>query len=277
MNVRGEVVLLVMLFFIVYANLVRLVGNYTSAQAVVSATGVTSAATLPSPNAANPKHTLDSPSVPLPAEASSEQTTPVVIADASYHRSIAQQCTGSTHIRPAALAVHSLPEGLTTVVDAPTYYQVYGTTMDELRSAVENCPFRRSAGTFHGVTSYQLNWSYSPVSDGTTCTLRSIRVGMHVNQYLPLFIPSTTTPVTITATWSAYAAALKAHEDGHTAINRDYAQRLTTALQQASAVDCTSLAAQAETTLQSYTVMLNTANELYDSQTNHGATQGAVL
>jgi predicted secreted Zn-dependent protease len=78
--------------------------------------------------------------------------------------------------------------------------------------------------------------------------------------------------------WSAVASqALKTHEDGHTALDIEYATKLATALQNTGNMDCATLTRQTQSIIDSHVTMLNAANELYDSQTNHGATQGAVL
>jgi predicted secreted Zn-dependent protease len=90
-------------------------------------------------------------------------------------------------------------------------------------------------------------------------------------------VPEPETPTSVATSWNVYATNLKIHEDGHAAIDRDHANRLTVALQNLQALDCKNLGAQTQATISSYITMLNTANVLYDSQTNHGANQGAVL
>lgn len=186
-------------------------------------------------------------------------------------------CTGASFAQPTALAVTALPDGLTQIVDTPSYYQVYGSSLGSLRSALDDCPLRRAIGSYHAVTAYQLNWSYSTTVDSGTCKLTNIRVGAHIGQYLPSFVATARTPQSVAAAWQTYAASLKQHEDGHIAIDIDYAQRLLTALQSLRVTDCGNIGQQAQTITDSYVALLNGANELYDSRTNHGATQGAVL
>jgi predicted secreted Zn-dependent protease len=122
-----------------------------------------------------------------------------------------------------------------------------------------------------------MNWSYNYRAGGAACQVVDVRVSLHTNQFLPAFAPSPSTPARLGDTWQRYTASLQTHENGHVAIDTDYAQRLTTALQALTAPDCNQLARVAQTTTESYVAMLDTANALYDSQTNHGATQGAVL
>ena len=186
-----------------------------------------------------------------------------------------RQCTGQPYTEPAQLSSGSLPSGLTTVVDTPGYYQVYATDIDSLRRAVESCTLRQKLGEYHAVTTYNLTWSYTLAGNDTSCRVETARVGLHVNQYLPLYQP-TTTDMSLATTWNSYAASLKQHEDGHTAIDTTYAQKLTTALQAARG-SCDTIDARIRTITDAHITMLNTANELYDARTNHGVTQGAIL
>ncbi len=196
---------------------------------------------------------------------------------ATRHIDTPQACTGTRFAQPTTLAGATLPAGLTRVVDGPVYYQVYGSSLGALRSALDSCPLRKAIGPYHAVTAYQLTWSYSTTVDSGVCKLTSIRVGAHIGQYLPRFTPTASTPQSVAAAWKTYAANLKQHEDGHIAIDIDYAQRLLTALQSLRVTDCGNIGQQAQTITDSYVALLNGANELYDSRTNHGATQGAVL
>lgn len=186
-------------------------------------------------------------------------------------------CTSNGYTEPAALTLSTQPEGLTKVIDTPTYYQISGGSVQDLRTSIETCTARKAVGNFHAVTTYQLNWSYGIAADANGCSLTSVRVGLHVNQFMPLFVPSSTTPSVTQSTWSNYANSLQTHEDGHTAIDTRYAEQLVAALQNLRNIPCNTLDSQAKTTVQSYVTMLNAANELYDSQTGHGTTQGAVL
>lgn len=227
-----------------------------------------------------PQATID-PAPALPAANSTTSSPGSLTADASVSQqntAKTRQCTGESYSAPIGLPLSAAPEGLTVVVDKPLYYQVYGSSVGELRRAIDGCSLRQATGDFHALTTYSINWSYdTSVISGSTCQLKNIRVGQHINQYLPLFSAEATTEPSVTAAWQTYIANLRNHEDNHAAIDRDYAQRLITALQTIGPMDCATLARQTQTVIDSHVAMLNAANELYDSQTNHGATQGAVL
>lgn len=188
-----------------------------------------------------------------------------------------QSCVGEPYRQPSDLPLSAAPNGLTTIVDEPTYYHVYATTLPGLRQAVEGCPLRQAAGEFHAATTYKLNWSYTPAVTDGTCHIENVKIGLHINQLMPAFSPGNAISPSVASTWDAYSQALKTHEDGHTALDIQYAERLAAALSGVGNMECGVLTRQVQTIVDSHLAMLNTANELYDSQTNHGATQGAAL
>lgn len=200
-----------------------------------------------------------------PATAPSTQQTP-------------KGCTGSQYALPLAQDLSGAQGGLVKTIDQPTYYQIYGNSVTALRASITNCPYRKAAGSYQAATSYQLNWRYSATSVGNNqCQLTNIRVGLHINQLMPTFVPTSGTPAAVASTWNRYAANLATHEAGHIDIDTQYAEKLLAALQAMGPLDCSLISRQAQTTIDSYVTMLNAANDLYDSRTNHGATQGAVL
>lgn len=267
---RSELLFLCSLALMVYANLVHLSSSRLAGQVALMPTAYAAKAnsSIPANSTAPRAQTAAAPDPTSDASTAAAQTAQI---------STPQACTGSDYTQPSALPLGNLADGLNAVVDTPAYYQVYGDSVAELRDAIENCPLRAKVGAYHAVTTYQLNWSYTPTVSNGVCSMHNVRVGLHVNQYLPLFTPSPSTPVSATAAWNAYYTSLKAHEDEHASIDREYAQQLATALQNIGSLDCTTFATQVKTTIDSYVTMLNTANELYDATTNHGATQGATL
>lgn len=261
------VVYLFCLFMLVYGNLFRVTGQLfpnASVTPIAYATNESAPSTPQSPASPQTLSTQVAAGVPNQPAAVATKETP-------------KSCTSAGYALPNALSLTSTATGLTSVIDPPTHYEVYGSSLPALRAAITNCPARRAAGSYHALTAYQLNWAYTPVATNGVCRLENVRVGLHVNQFMPMFSPGNTTPPSVTSTWDAYSQALKTHEDGHTALDIEYATRLATALQNTGNMDCATLTRQTQSIIDSHVTMLNTANELYDSQTNHGATQGAVL
>lgn len=184
-------------------------------------------------------------------------------------------CTGMSYSDPSPLNPAALPAGLTTTIDPASYYTVSGSTLDDIRAAIAQCPLRKDIGKYHAITTYTLTWGYDKTAHAGTCSTVNARVGIHINQYLPA-LHADANSTAVTNQWRAYADSLVAHENGHTTIDSDHARRLLLALQSVAG-SCTGFDDHIAAIADTYVTMLNTANELYDARTNHGATQGAVL
>ncbi|MBP9852703.1 MAG: hypothetical protein QG629_420 [Patescibacteria group bacterium] len=184
-------------------------------------------------------------------------------------------CTGSTYQKPSELNPANLPQGLTIQRDAPQRYEIFGSTVPDLRRAIRDCAIRAaSVDTFHALTGYRMTWSYvtTPNASGV-CSVDSVRVATHIAQYLPLYQQSGAAR----SHWDTYFAALVTHENGHADINIQHAERLVARLQSLKSTDCANAAELAQQTIQSELAMLASANEVYDAQTGHGQNQGASL
>lgn len=183
------------------------------------------------------------------------------------------------YVSPSQLDVLNLPEGLTVVVDTPYTYAVKATSLSGLRTAVTTCAARvQVAGDFHAITARQINWTYTlSATADEGCTLKDIRVGLHVAQFLPTLSNEARLDASDLAAWNKYETSLHLHEAGHVAIARRYAGELTDKLQAMHTLSCDQLKTQAGLTINSILTTLNTEDTLYDTETNHGATQGAVL
>lgn len=236
--------------------------------------------------------------VALPARAASQiATTPVaketpvetattesslpaaVLAVSTRAAANRQDCTvAAPYQMPETLSLGTNSPALTKVIDATGYYQIYGSSLAELRSSIQSCPYRAAvAGDYHAVTARQINWSYSTSQTGNVCTLQDLHVGLHMAQLLPAFTPDTSTPASVAADWNTYAANLATHENGHIAIATEHVEQLVTKLQAIGPIRCDLLRSHVATMIDAELTILNTEDALYDSRTNHGATQGAVL
>ena len=202
-----------------------------------------------------------------------------VLAASISSGSEVEACTvAAPYSAPEGLTFDSASPVLTTVIDDTGYYQVYGSSLQQLRAQVQACKYRAAvAGDYHAVTARQINWSYSISQTDNVCTLQNLHVGLHIAQLLPTFVADSTTPASVAAIWNTYAANLAAHENGHVALATRYAEGLAAKLQAIGPMPCSLFKTQVEVTISTELTMLNTEDALYDSKTGHGATQGAVL
>ncbi|MGH7240945.1 MAG: DUF922 domain-containing protein, partial [Candidatus Saccharimonadales bacterium] len=125
---------------------------------------------------------------------------------------------------------------------------------------------------------YRISWQYAYVHDSASmCHVVHAKVGVHVGQILPLWQPTATANAGLPGTWQAFMTALTAHENGHTALDVQYAQILLDNLSSFPPTACDQLPSAIQHLAHSDIGTLDQANDNYDSSTNHGATQGAIL
>lgn len=185
-------------------------------------------------------------------------------------------CDGTPYQKPGALALDTLQPGLQYTDAEPQFYNLQGSTIDELRSAITNCDVREQSGDFHALTTYTMNWQYDTQASAGQCTIANVKIGLATNQYLPRLADSQRLTPEDRAIWDAYYANLVQHENQHLELNKKYAADLLTALSTLSA-SCNTIDSYASSVITTHVQLLNSANSLLDSKTNHGADTGAVL
>lgn len=191
---------------------------------------------------------------------------------------IATCSTDRAYRAPAIVDLSVAHDGLTAIVSDPYTYTVSARTLSGLRSGIAACPIRVTvAGNYHAITARQVSWSYAFSQSGAQCTIKNVRVGLHVTQLLPAFAPKADTAQSVIDAWNTYHANLVTHENGHVNVAKQYANDLVNKLNALGTNDCGTIKAQAQTTVSSVLSALNATDTDYDATTGHGATQGAVL
>ncbi|HSX31058.1 MAG TPA: DUF922 domain-containing protein [Candidatus Saccharimonadales bacterium] len=216
-------------------------------------------------------------------------TYPTVHAPASFslaasHTAIAAPdtvlaCTPMANVVPTQLNLADAHTGLTVRTDPTAYYQIYGSTADDLRNQIQHCaPGAQSqAGAeYTGETNYTLTWQYD-TTIGNGCSLTDVKVGLHNATTLPLWQSEADATPELANGWQRFVSSLATHEQGHATLNERYAAQLVSDLEHVQNVSCGQLTAAVNRVVTRDAALLNQANADYDAQTNHGATQGAVL
>lgn len=260
------------LFCLILASLL-LFGNLYRLTAVRPAVMASSAAKLALPTvAAAPVIAPPSALPPAPAKT----VAPIVTASV-------QNCMpASGYTAPAKLDLAAAPDGLSVQTDPLQQYTLYGNTASQLRSQVQRCApsasgVARAGAEFSAETGYSLVWQYNTVQGTASCSLTDIKVGLHLNMIQPQWQATSTAAYGLGSQWTGFIVALSTHEGGHAAIDRQYANQLLGNLQVLPADDCLRLATTIHSIIISNLAALNHANETYDTATQHGAAQGAVL
>ncbi len=181
---------------------------------------------------------------------------------------------------PSSLDLSTTAAGLHIQNDTPTYYQIYGNTASQLRTQITHCApgaTGSSIAEFTGETSYSLSWQYNTLVGNNGCTVTNVQVGLHIATALPAWQPATQAASGLSSRWQQFASALATHEHGHAILDANYAASLVQQLNALGNMDCDAVTSTVQNTVNSVVRGLNTANDAYDRQTDHGATQGAVL
>lgn len=209
---------------------------------------------------------------PQPAPTNTPAATPTVTAKA-------KACTPSSV--PAASATTSgKAPGIYTNVSSPSYYSVYGNSLDQVRNQILSCGPNVGGGRrYAAVTSYAASWSFAhtPVAgDANTCTISNPVFVMNVTQGLPTY-QNDAAPASVKTAWGKFISGLTTHENGHTALDVATARDIYTKLQNYPAMSCIDIHNSATAMIKAELAKLNAQNSNYDNDTNHGETQGSVL
>ena len=189
-----------------------------------------------------------------------------------------QSCAPIRYIRPNAIDLTTANTGLSLIVDSPQQYFVNGSSLSQIRAALSVCAPEVDGSTgFLAYTDYAVNWSYGVTRlPSGVCTITNPKVGMHVAQILPALAGKHNGDA-VEAAWNQFSTNLTTHESGHVAYDTQYAKQLLQDITNMPATDCGKIAELTNAVIRQDLAELSIANENYDSDTNHGDSQGAHL
>jgi len=223
------------------------------------------------------------PQVVDTSKAVSQSTTGVAAVTATGTKTPASilNCTPASYTAPGMLALNTFNSGLSEVTEPTNYYQIYGNTTTDIAQQLTKCAPKIASEDnqdFVGYSSYAINWQYTylPQADGR-CAIQDVKIGLHLGGVRPTWQQGPSTSAAVAANWQRFITALNTHEDGHIALDRQYAAQLLADLKQQPPTTCASIGSVLDSVIQHDLVALAQANDNYDAQTHHGATQGAVL
>jgi predicted secreted Zn-dependent protease len=179
---------------------------------------------------------------------------------------------------PTAPSITAAQPGLHETPVATTAYTVYGNSLEQIKAQIGRCsPVLDNSGRYSANTSYSINWMYAfRLDENNLCSVTNVRVGLAITQQYPHWQPTQTNPA-LTNTWNSFMNSLASHENHHAELDRAYATTLLQQLQNFPATDCSNIADAVNAKARGVIANLDAANQDFDHQTQHGATQGAVL
>jgi predicted secreted Zn-dependent protease len=168
-----------------------------------------------------------------------------------------------------------LQPGLEMTAEPTQVYRVRGNNAEQIRAQLAHCS---PIPSFSAYTSYVIDARYRYYAGvNGQCSISAATVRLRISQMLPQWQSSATTSAKTMQQWRAYLTHLTTHENGHTALDIQYARQLATILQRFNAPTCDDAKQLITLLINTELGKLNAANDRYDAQTNHGATQGAIL
>ena len=170
-------------------------------------------------------------------------------------------------------ALDDLPPGITGGAEV-TYYDVQGSTAPQLVAEMRR--LGPQGGRYFGETQSPLRWTWRSRSNGVNCTLSSVSVHIRSDVTLPRWTPPKDTVPGLAAQWNQFIAGLETHEVGHKDIAARGAKDILHKLQTLSA-PCATLSDDVRRVTADILERMRVEQIAYDTETRHGATQGATF
>jgi predicted secreted Zn-dependent protease len=161
----------------------------------------------------------------------------------------------------------SQPTVHTIAIDNATmdFYTVEGANEDEIRANMNSV----RPGEEDAYTSWNFSWN-APDDGNGSCDLNNVQVNYTISVRFPQWTPPVDASAELIQKWNNYIDALAVHESGHVQRVFPFIPDLINNIK-ASSCDTYNQVAQ------EWLNGINQSNADYDTETNHGATQGAIF
>jgi predicted secreted Zn-dependent protease len=158
-------------------------------------------------------------------------------------------------------------------------YDVPGTSVPELRAGLRRSGVRMKDGSIYDAqTSWAVRWEYDYDSSPAGCAVDDFRAYVDVNIRYPRWVSDDEAPTPVSEAWDSYLHSLIRHEQGHRDIAVAAASAMTRSISQLPpAATCADLDRAVGDLGRSFMKRLSLEQQRYDTDTDHGAVQGAFL
>jgi predicted secreted Zn-dependent protease len=175
-----------------------------------------------------------------------------------------------------AVLLLALPNARPTVAERTEYYEVFGSTEQELRSAINKIrPRDRTGERSDGLTDWDINWKYELTMSAGSCSVEFVATTLRITVTLPRWANRRLASSTLAQQWDKYIAALEDHEQHHMQLALRAAQDIQERLSSGGAPTCAALAASLDSTADTVMERLHGEQVQFDRETKHGVLQGA--
>jgi predicted secreted Zn-dependent protease len=164
--------------------------------------------------------------------------------------------------------------------DTIQYHDVEGDTAAALLAALKRVSYARPNGdTFAAAnTKWRLGWNVSVRPTKGGCALESATTELDIEMNLPRWTPPAGARPGLVRSWTAFADAVRKHEDGHREIAIDAVREVDRRLQGArTARSCDALRKNLKRVAEAAVREYREKDNSYDVTTMHGRTQGVAF
>jgi predicted secreted Zn-dependent protease len=165
------------------------------------------------------------------------------------------------------------------VIEKNEYYEIRGKSEKGLRNQMcQNGCTWDDGRKYDSVTSWYWTWDYGSDRASQTCSTDDFSVTLEITIRYPKWVRTGEAPQPLVDKWDGYMKNLTMHEQGHRDRVVDAAAEFSRAVARLPrALSCGERDRQVRALSSEIMAQLNTAQQEYDSDTSHGATQGALF
>lgn len=161
------------------------------------------------------------------------------------------------------------------VVASTVLYPVVGGTESAVRESLDKSPLSPDGKRRVGYTQADIRWQYEARERKGKCRVVSVTVTLTAKTTLPQWTPPPGASGALRRSWTAFLDALTAHEQGHSDIAFEAAQRIEDALWRAPMPrTCTGYSARLDAMANTMFDDAVRRQEAYDAETDYGRVQG---
>jgi predicted secreted Zn-dependent protease len=163
------------------------------------------------------------------------------------------------------------------VIEKNEYYEIRGSSEKDLRNQMcqKGCTWE-DGKTYDSVTSWYWTWNYGTDHAAQTCSVDDFSVTLEITSRFPKWVRINEAPQPLVDKWDGYIKNLTLHEQGHRDRVVDAAAEFRSAVSRLPrALSCSERDQQVRALSSEIMAQLNAAQQEYDADTSHGATQGA--
>lgn len=165
------------------------------------------------------------------------------------------------------------------VIEKSEYYEITGSSEKELRNQMckKGCTWD-DGRTYDSVTSWYWTWNYATDGAAAACSAGDFSIMLEITYRFPKWVRTEEAPQPLVDKWEDYMHKLTLHEKGHRDRVLDAAEEFYgEVVRLPPSLSCAERDKHVRALSSHLMANLNTSQQKYDSETRHGATQGALF